>query len=38
MFYQPGNMGHEKRIAERMAWWRARAEGTQEPGGGGTGT
>ncbi len=37
MFYEPGSMGHEKRIAERMAWWRARAEGTQEPGGGGDG-
>jgi len=36
-FYAPGNLGHEKRIAERMAWWRARAEGTKEPGGSGEG-
>ena len=37
-FYEPGGMGHEKRIAERMAWWRARAEGTKEPGGSGEGS
>ncbi len=29
-FYQPGAMGFEKRIAERMAWWEARA-GQSEP-------
>ena len=22
VFYQPGDMGYEKRIAERMAWWQ----------------
>jgi putative ATPase len=26
IFYEPGTFGHERRIAERMAWWRARAE------------
>jgi len=37
-FYEPGSMGHEKRIAERMAWWRARAAGPKEPGEGGEGS
>ncbi len=23
-FYEPGEFGHERRIAERMAWWRKR--------------
>jgi putative ATPase len=26
IFYEPGTFGYERRIAERMAWWRARAE------------
>lgn len=31
-FYQPGQMGFEKRIAERLAWWaRAKAEATGDP-------
>lgn len=30
-FYEPGSMGYEKRIAERMAWWRARAAGGNPP-------
>lgn len=25
-FYEPGTFGHERRIAERMAWWKARAQ------------
>jgi putative ATPase len=29
-FYQPGPFGHERRIAERMAWWRSRARGAED--------
>ncbi len=29
-FYQPGEFGYERRIAERMAWWRERGEGNEE--------
>jgi putative ATPase len=25
-FYEPGSFGYERRIAERIAWWRERAE------------
>ena len=25
-FYEPGTMGYEKRVAERLAWWRERAQ------------
>jgi putative ATPase len=28
VFYEPGSLGFEKRIAERMAWWAARAQST----------
>ena len=28
VFYTPGPFGHERRIAERMAWWQGRGEGT----------
>jgi putative ATPase len=28
VFYTPGAFGHERRIAERMAWWQGRGEGT----------
>ncbi len=32
-FYEPGEFGFEKRIAERMAWWAARAaRADEEPG------
>ncbi|HYC81161.1 MAG TPA: hypothetical protein VEB65_05205, partial [Solirubrobacterales bacterium] len=36
-FYEPSEMGHEKRIAERMKWWESlkrggREEDSQEPG------
>jgi replication-associated recombination protein RarA len=24
-FYQPGSLGFEKTVAERIAWWRRRA-------------
>lgn len=24
--YRPGDLGHEKKVAERLAWWRAREE------------
>ncbi len=38
-FYAPGSLGFEKRIAERMAWWKARKDGKGgedgEDGGGG---
>lgn len=37
-FYEPGSLGHEKRIAERMAWWRARSTGAGEPGASGEGS
>jgi putative ATPase len=36
--YQPGTLGHEKRVAERMEWWRNLAEkgvAKSEEGGGG---
>jgi putative ATPase len=28
LFYEPGEFGHEKRIAERMAWWDGLRRGT----------
>lgn len=31
-FYRPGAFGHEKRVAERMAWWEGRKEGRSEGG------
>jgi len=37
-FYEPGSMGFEKRIAERIAWWARLKGGTGEPGDGETGT
>ena len=38
-FYEPSGFGHEKRIAERLEWWRSRAaeatsERTEQGGGG----
>jgi putative ATPase len=30
VFYEPGPFGHERRIAERMAWWQGRREATGE--------
>jgi putative ATPase len=31
-FYAPGAFGHERRIADRMAWWASRGEGNDEDG------
>jgi len=28
-FYEPSRMGFEKRIAERLAWWATRREGSE---------
>ena len=32
-FYTPGPFGFERRIAERLAWWKGRGEGsgTEQP-------
>lgn len=29
-FYQPGPFGHERRIAERLEWWKKRGDGAAE--------
>ncbi len=32
VFYEPGRLGFETKVAERLAWWRQKAAGSQTPG------
>lgn len=32
-FYEPGPLGYERKIAERLAWWAARRAGEEQDGG-----